>query len=98
MSNIIVRGMEMPESCEKCRWFHFHGMTCTTPKYLLDARCEMVPSGQDWYGKDPKGGWIGESIEHLPGYGDIYGHKHCVEVGTRAKQCPLFEVKDWREI
>ena len=91
---VYIKGMKMPKECGECRWFHFHGETCTTPKYYLDARCELVKSGQDWYGKDSRGGWIGKSISHLPGYGDYYSHEHCVEIGTRALSCPLVEVPE----
>lgn len=90
--SVLIKDMKMPKECGECRWFHFHGETCTTPKYYLDARCELVKSGQDWYGKDVRGGWIGESIEHIPGWAGYYPHKHCVEMGTRASQCPLCEL------
>ena len=89
---VYINGMKMPKECGECRWFHFHGETCTTPKYYLDARCELVKSGQDWYGKDSRGGWIGESIEHIPGWAGYYPYRHCVEMGTRASQCPLCEL------
>ena len=91
---VYIKGVKMPKECGECRWFHFHGETCTTPKYYLDARCELVKSGQDWYGKDSRGGWVGKSISHLPGYGDYYSHEHCVEIGTRALSCPLVKVKE----
>ena len=91
---VYIKSMEMPKECGECRWFHFHGETCTTPKYYLDARCELVKSGQDWYGKDSRGGWVGKSISHLPGYGDYYSHEHCVEIGTRANNCPIVEVPE----
>ncbi len=90
--SVLIKDMEMPTECYGCRWFYFHGETCTSPKYYLDARCELVKSGQDWYGKDSRGGWIGESIEHIPGWAGYYTHKHCVEMGTRASQCPLCKV------
>ena len=88
---VLIKGMEMPTECHGCRWFYFQGTSCTEPKYYLDARCELVESGQDWYGKDRRGGWIGESIEHIPGWTGYYSYQHCVEDGTRAKQCPLSE-------
>ena len=91
---VYIKGMKMPKECGECRWFHFLGETCTTPKYYLDARCELVKSGQDWYGKDSRGGWVGKSISHLPGYGDYYTDEHCVEIGTRANNCPLVEVPE----
>lgn len=91
---VYIKGMKMPKECGECRWFHFHGETCTAPKYYLDARCELVKSGQDWYGKDSRGGWVGKSISHLPGYGDCYPDEHCVEIGTRANNCPLVEVPE----
>lgn len=40
------------------------------------------------------GGWVGESIEHIPGWSGRYSYKHCVELGTRAKQCPLTELPE----
>lgn len=92
--SVLVKGMSMPKECHDCRWFYFQGTSCTEPKYYLDARCELVESGQDWYGKDSRGGWVGESIEHIPGWGGYYPHKHCVADGTRAKQCPLVGVDD----
>lgn len=91
---VYIKGMKMPKECGECRWFHFHGETCTSPKYYLDARCELVKSGQDWYGKDSRGGWVGKSISHLPGYGDYYTDEHCVEIGTRANNCPLVEMPE----
>ena len=91
---VYIKGMKMPKECGECRWFHFHGETCTSPKYYLDARCELVKSGQDWYGKDSRGGWVGKSISHLPGYGDYYTDEHCVEIGSRASDCPLVEVQE----
>lgn len=91
---VYVKGMKMPKCCHDCRWFNFEGISCTTPQYLLDARCELVPSGQDWYGEDMHGGWVGESIEHIPGWSGRYSYKHCVELGTRAKQCPLTELPE----
>lgn len=90
--SVLIKDMEMPTECHGCRWFYFQGTSCTEPKYYLDARCEMVESGQDWYGKDARGGWIGESIEHIPGWSGNYSHQHCVEMGTRASQCPLCEL------
>ena len=92
--SVLIRGIKMPKECGECRWFYFYGETCTTPKYYLDARCELVKSGQDWYGKDSRGGWIGKSISHLPGYGDRYMDEHCVEIGSRASDCPLVEVPE----
>ena len=92
--SVLIRGIKMPKECGECRWFYFYGETCTTPKYYLDARCELVKSGQDWYGKDSRGGWIGKSISHLPGYGDRYTDEHCVEIGSRASDCPLVEVPE----
>jgi hypothetical protein len=53
-----------------------------------------MESGQDWYGKDKRGGWVGKDISNLPGYGGYYPHKHCVEAGTRADKCPLVEVQE----
>ena len=90
--SVIVKGMKMPKECRECKWFYFQGMSCTEPRYYLDARCKLLESGQDWYGEDARGGWIGESIEHIPGWGGYYSHKHCVEDGTRANQCPLVEI------
>ena len=90
--SVLIKEMEMPTECHGCRWFYFQGTSCTEPKYYLDARCEMVESGQDWYGKDARGGWIGESIEHIPGWSGNYSHQHCVEMGTRASQCPLCDL------
>ena len=87
--SIVIKGMEMPDECHGCRWFFFEGTSCTQPKYYLNARCDLVESGQDWYGKDKRGGWVGESIAHIPGWSGNYNHYHCVEFGTRAKQCPL---------
>lgn len=89
--SVLINGMEMPKECHGCRWFYFQGTSCTEPRYFLNARCELVESGQDWYGKDRRGGWVGESIEHIPGWTGYYSYKHCVEDGTRAKQCPLSE-------
>lgn len=89
---ILIKDMEMPSECHGCRWFYFQGISCTEPRYYLDARCELVESGQDWYGKDSRGGWVGESIEHIPGWAGYYSHKHCVEEGLRASQCPLCEL------
>ena len=89
--SVLINGIKMPKECYGCRWFYFDGTSCTEPRYLLDARCELVESGQDWYGKDRRGGWVGESIEHIPGWTGYYAYKHCVEDGTRAKQCPLSE-------
>ena len=94
MMSVLIRGIKMPKECGECRWFYFNGETCTTPKYYLDARCELVKSGQDWYGKDSRGGWVGKSISNLPGYGDYYSHEHCVEIGTRANNCPIVEVPE----
>lgn len=93
MSSVLVKGMSMPKECHGCRFFYFNGTSCTEPKYYLDARCKLVESGQDWYGKDSRGGWVGESIEHIPGWSGSYPHKHCIADGTLAKQCPLVEVK-----
>ncbi len=89
--SILIKGMEMPESCEDCRWFYFQGATCTEPSYLLDSRCELKMTNDDWYGFDKHGGWVGEDIDpkNIRGY---YYYHHCVEKGTRAKQCPLVEV------
>jgi len=91
---VYIKGMKMPKGCGECRWFYFNGMTCTTPRYYLDSRCELMESGQDWYGKDERGGWVGKDISNLPGYGGYYPHKHCVEAGTRADKCPLVEVQE----
>lgn len=91
--SVLIKGMAIPKECHGCRFFCFNGTSCTEPKYYLDARCELVESGQDWYGKDSRGGWVGESIEHIPGWSGSYPHKHCIADGTLAKQCPLVEVK-----
>ena len=91
--SVIVTNMDFPKDCGECEWFFFEGISCTTPRYYLDARCKRIPSGQDWYGEDHRGGWIGESIAHLPGYGGMYPHYHCIEMGTRPKNCPLKELK-----
>jgi len=88
---VCVNDMDMPKECGECRWFRMHGSTCTEPSYYVDSRCELVASGQDWYGEDVMGGWIGEDIDPDDKMGYYYYH-HCVEVGTRAKQCPLTEV------
>lgn len=89
--SVLIKDMEMPKECHGCRWFCFQGTSCTEPRYFLDSRCQLVESGQDWYGKDRRGGWVGESIEHIPGWTGYDAYKHCVEDGTRAKQCPLAE-------
>ena len=91
---VYIKGLKMPKECGECRWFYFNGETCTTPKYYLDARCKLIESGQDWYGKNINGGWVGKDISNLPGYGGRYPHKHCVEVGTKADNCPLVEVPE----
>lgn len=67
MSNIIVRGMEMPENCAQC-----------------DA---------EWEDENP----FGETETYCcpfiyKGYTDDFRNQR------RHKDCPLFEVKDWREI
>ena len=90
--SVIVTDMVFPKECGECEWFCFEGITCTTPQYYLDARCRRIPSGQDWYGEDHRGGWIGKSIAHLPGYGGRYPHEHCIEFGTRPENCPLIEL------
>ena len=90
--SVIVTDMVFPKECGECEWFCFEGITCTTPQYYLDARCRRIPSGQDWYGEDRRGGWIGKSIAHLPGYGGRYPHEHCIEFGTRPENCPLIEL------
>ena len=92
--SILIKGMKMPDECHGCRWFFFEGTSCTHPRYYLNARCELVESGQDWYGKDRRGGWVGESITHIPGWSGNYNHYHCVEFGTRADQCPLVELPE----
>ena len=90
---VTITNKAMPEECGKCMWFYHHGITCTEPRYYVDARCELVEIHDDWYGTDPRGGWIGKDISHLPGCGGYYKHMHCVEIGTRAEQCPLMEWK-----
>ena len=92
--SVLIKGLKMPKECGECRWFYFNGMTCTTPRYYLDSRCKLMESGQDWYGKDERGGWVGKDISNLPGYGGYYPHRHCVEVGTRTDNCPLVEVSE----
>ena len=97
--SVIIRGMEMPESCEECRWFHFRGST-SDYRWLLDARCKLIKPTQDWYADgypDKRGGWIGDDIDPENKMGYYYYH-HCVKSGTRAKQCPLFEVKAWEKM
>lgn len=92
--SVLIKGMKMPKECHECRWFFFQGVSCTEPRYYLDARCDLIPSGQDWYGEDKRGGWVGDSIEHIPGYNGYYPHRHAVEIGTRARQCPLTELPE----
>ena len=90
---ILIKGMEMPKNCMECQWYYFQNSTCTNPVYYLDSRCKLIPSGQDWYGYDGNGGWIGEDIDQENKRGYYYYH-HCVEKGKRAKQCPLIEVPE----
>ena len=94
--SVLIKGMEMPKSCEECRWFYFQGTLCIDPPYHLDARCKLIPPTQDWYGYDRNGGWVGDDIDPDKTMGYYYYH-HCVQKGTRAKQCPLVEVNDKRE-
>ena len=91
--SILIKGMEMPKNCMECQWYYFQNSTCTNPVYYLDSRCKLIPSGQDWYGYDGNGGWIGEDIDQENKRGYYYYH-HCVEKGKRAKQCPLVSVPE----
>ena len=85
---VYIKGMQMPKSCEECRWFYHQGTLCVDPPYHLDARCKLIPPTQDWYGYDRNGGWVGDDIDPDKTKGYYYYH-HCVQKGTRAKQCPL---------
>ena len=87
----------IPSECRKCRYFWFRDMT-GDEKYMLNARCSLIEPTQDWYAKeapDKHGGWIGEDLDEIKGRNHgYYPYNHAVEVGTRAKQCPLREVED----
>lgn len=90
---IIITNMDMPESCDKCRWFSCEGLTSDC-KYMMDARCLLIESTQDWYGKDDRGGWVGDDLSVTRGYTNYTGYyyyHHAVKAGTRAEQCPLRE-------
>ena len=82
----------MLKQCHGCRFFWFKGATCGNPGHYLDARCALSDRHNDWYKKDIHGGWIGEDIDpqNQKGY---YSYHHAVKIGTRAKDCPLREVK-----
>ena len=90
---VTITNMDMPQKCEDCRWFHFRDIAGADPRYLLDARCELLPAVNDWYGHDPRGGWIGEDT--TPHFGNVgyYSYLHALQIGTRAKQCPLREAE-----
>lgn len=94
--SVILTNMDMPDSCDQCRWFSCEGFTGDA-KYMMDARCKLIKPTQDWYGHDDRGGWIGDDLSVTKGYthytGYYYYH-HAVKEGTRAKQCPLKEDKN----
>lgn len=87
---VIICNMDMPKECRECQFFYFRGIACTGPGYYMDARCYLLLSEVDAFGRrSPFGGCIGEDISDRPGYGDYVYEKHCVEKGKRAEQCPL---------
>lgn len=91
---VIIKNMEMPKECHGCRFFWYKGMS---KGYYLDARCELIPSTQDWNGPNKNGGWCGEDITHIPGCSGYYYYHHCVREGERAVQCPMMPVEEVRK-
>ena len=67
---VIICNMDMPKECRECQFFYFRGISGTRPRYYMDARCYILPSEVDAFGrKSPFGGCIGEDISDRPGYG-----------------------------
>ena len=99
---VIITNMDMPEKCEACRWFsfrgafsHWEGEGQPSSFWLLDSRCQLLPPEEDWYARDNpdrRSGWVGEDLARKGWLKGYYSYRHCVEGGTRARQCPLREV------
>ena len=69
MSSVIVRGMEMPKTCNKC------------PIESLELYDSRVGFADGYY----KCAVLDKSVEDIMYHG-------------RLPNCPLFEVKGWREL
>lgn len=90
--SITIDNIEkVPETCMECPMFSFNGMS-ENGQWLFDSVCQAVRLKQMAEGKEVAQGelgWVGEDISQTTEHTGYYAFHHCVDVGTRAKQCPL---------